>query len=97
VEFRILGPLEVWHDEASVRIPGVKERALLVLLLLHANEPVPVDRLIDELWDGRPPPTARPAAGNGAKPGAPGAGKPAAGGAKPASPSSDDDFQIERF
>jgi len=46
---------------------------------------------------GRPPPTARPAAGNGAKPGAPGAGKPAAGGAKPASPSSDDDFQIERF
>ena len=46
---------------------------------------------------GRPPPTARPAAGNGAKPGAAGAGKPAAGGAKPASPSSDDDFQIERF
>ena len=59
MEFRILGPLEVWHDEASVRIPGVKERALLVLLLLHANEPVPVDRLIDELWGGRPPPTAR--------------------------------------
>src|SRR5205814_7221608 len=45
---------------------------------------------------GRPP-AARPAAGNGAKPGAAGAGKPAAGGAKPASPSSDDDFQIERF
>jgi twitching motility protein PilT len=45
---------------------------------------------------GRPPPPARPAPGNGAKPGA-GAAKPAAGPAKPASPGSDDDFQIERF
>jgi twitching motility protein PilT len=45
---------------------------------------------------GRPPPPARPAPGNGAKPAA-GAAKPAAGPAKPASPGSDDDFQIERF
>src|SRR5712671_2969108 len=43
---------------------------------------------------GRPPPPARPAPGNGAKPGA---AKPAAGPAKPATPGSDDDFQIERF
>jgi len=46
---------------------------------------------------GRPPPPARPAPGNGAKPAASGAAKPAAGAAKPASPGSDDDFQIERF
>jgi twitching motility protein PilT len=46
---------------------------------------------------GRPPPPARPAPGNGAKPGASSAAKPAAGPAKPASPGSDDDFQIERF
>ena len=46
---------------------------------------------------GRPPPPARPAPGNGAKPGGSGAAKPAAGAAKPASPGSDDDFQIERF
>jgi DNA-binding SARP family transcriptional activator len=59
VEFRILGPFEVVHEGGSVRIPGAKERALLVLLLLHANEAVSVDRLIEELWDGRPPPTAR--------------------------------------
>ena len=46
---------------------------------------------------GRPPPPARPAPGNGAKPGGSAAAKPAAGAAKPASPASDDDFQIERF
>jgi DNA-binding SARP family transcriptional activator len=59
VEFRILGPLEVWHEGRPVRIGGAKERALLVLLLLHAGEPVSVDRLIDELWGESPPATAR--------------------------------------
>jgi DNA-binding SARP family transcriptional activator len=59
VEFRILGPLEVWQDGRAVHIRGAKERALLAFLLLHAGEPVSVDRLIDELWDDSPPPTAR--------------------------------------
>jgi DNA-binding SARP family transcriptional activator len=59
VEFRILGPLEVWHEGRPVRVGGAKERALLVILLLHANEAVSVDRLIDELWGDRPPKTAR--------------------------------------
>src|SRR5262249_40865422 len=55
----ILGPLEVWSDGRAVRITGAKERALLALLLLHANETVAADRLIDELWSEAPPPTAR--------------------------------------
>jgi DNA-binding SARP family transcriptional activator len=59
VEFRILGPLEVRHADRPVHVRGAKERALLALLLLHANEPVSADRLIDELWSGAPPPTAR--------------------------------------
>jgi DNA-binding SARP family transcriptional activator len=59
VEFRILGPLEVWHEGRPVRVGGAKERAVLVILLLHANEAVSVDRLIDELWGDRPPATAR--------------------------------------
>jgi DNA-binding SARP family transcriptional activator len=59
VEFAILGPLEVRQAGRPVRIPGAKERALLVLLLLHANESVHVDRLIDDLWSGSPPATAR--------------------------------------
>jgi DNA-binding SARP family transcriptional activator len=59
VEFRILGPLEVWREGQRVRIEGAKERALLAFLLLHAGEPVSVDRLIDELWGDSPPGTAR--------------------------------------
>ncbi len=59
MEFRILGPLEVWHDGQPVQIGGAKERALLAFLLLHAGEPVSADRLIDELWGDSPPATAR--------------------------------------
>ena len=58
-EFRILGPLEVRRDDRPVAIAGAKERALLAILLLRANEPVSLDRLVDDLWPGGPPPTAR--------------------------------------
>jgi DNA-binding SARP family transcriptional activator len=51
VEFRILGPLEVWEGERQLPLTGTKQRALLALLLVHANQVVPTDRLIDELWD----------------------------------------------
>jgi DNA-binding SARP family transcriptional activator len=50
MEFRILGPLEAWHEESEVPLGGRKPRALLAVLLLHPNEVVPADRLIDELW-----------------------------------------------
>jgi DNA-binding SARP family transcriptional activator len=59
VEFGILGPLEVTHQGKAVHVGGAKERALVVILLLNANEAVSVDRLIDELWGVRPPLTAR--------------------------------------
>jgi DNA-binding SARP family transcriptional activator len=59
VEFRILGPLEVWHEGRPVQIRGAKERALLVFLLLHVGEPVSADRLIEELWGDSPPATAK--------------------------------------
>jgi DNA-binding SARP family transcriptional activator len=41
-----------------VRIAGAKQRTLLALLLLHANDPVPRDRLIEELWGVKQPQTA---------------------------------------
>ena len=56
--FRILGPLEVDDDGRSVELGGARQRALLAILLLHRNEVVSADRLIEELYDGRPPPTA---------------------------------------
>jgi DNA-binding SARP family transcriptional activator len=50
VEFRILGPLEVRGAAGAVPLSGGKQRALLTLLLLHANEVVSAGRLIDLLW-----------------------------------------------
>ena len=50
MEFRILGPLEAWDAGGQASLGGPKPRALLAILLLHPNEVVPSDRLIDELW-----------------------------------------------
>jgi predicted ATPase/DNA-binding SARP family transcriptional activator len=50
MEFRILGPLEVAEGDRQVPVSGVKERALLAILLIHTGEVVSADRLIDELW-----------------------------------------------
>jgi DNA-binding SARP family transcriptional activator len=58
MHFRILGPLEVLDQGEGVSIGGSKQRALLALLLLHANEPLSTDRLVDALWGERPPATA---------------------------------------
>jgi DNA-binding SARP family transcriptional activator len=58
LEFRILGPLEARDGDEAVPLGGPKQRALLAILLLHANEPVSVDRLVDELWGEQPPGTA---------------------------------------
>lgn len=58
MEFRILGPLEAVHEGKVVPLRAAKPRALLTLLLLHANEFVPSDLLIEDLWNGRPPATA---------------------------------------
>src|SRR5215212_1054132 len=57
-EFRILGPLELVDEGRQVELAGGRQRALLALLLLHANEVVSSDRLIDGLWGERPPATA---------------------------------------
>jgi YVTN family beta-propeller protein len=57
VEFRILGPVEVCLDGSTLALRGRKQRALLAVLLLHANEVVSRDRLIDALWGERPPPS----------------------------------------
>jgi predicted ATPase/DNA-binding SARP family transcriptional activator len=55
MEFRILGPLEVGDAAAPVVIPGAKERALLADLLVADGRVVSADRLIEDLWDDRPP------------------------------------------
>jgi DNA-binding SARP family transcriptional activator len=61
MDFRILGPLEVIEDGRALDIGGQKQRALLAVLLLHANEPVSTGLLIEALWEDGPPETAQKA------------------------------------
>ena len=58
LEFRLLGPLEARLDDRPLPLGGVRQRALLALLLLRANEVVSRDRLIDELWRDHAPESA---------------------------------------
>ena len=54
MEFRLLGSVEVLRDGRPIALAGAKQRALLVLLLLHANELVSRDVLLDQLWADQP-------------------------------------------
>jgi DNA-binding SARP family transcriptional activator len=59
MEFRVLGPVEVWDGTRRLDLGGPKPRALLAVLALHANRVVSTDHLVDQLWGEAPPPTAR--------------------------------------
>ncbi|MFB7759922.1 AfsR/SARP family transcriptional regulator [Streptomyces xiamenensis] len=59
MEFHLLGPLEVLHEGERLALGGVRQRAVLGFLLLHANTPVATRRLIDALWRDNEPATAR--------------------------------------
>src|SRR5262245_61385669 len=59
MDFRILGPLEVEDAEGgSIALGGRQQRVVLAMLLLHPNEVVSVDQLIDSLWGEQPPASA---------------------------------------
>lgn len=59
MEFRILGPFQVEDQGRELPLGGPAERHLLAVLLCLANEPVSMQRLIDELWEDDPPASAR--------------------------------------
>ena len=54
MEFGVLGPLEVTAGGQSLGLAGARTRAVLAMLLAHANQVVSADRLIEELWPGQP-------------------------------------------
>lgn len=58
MEFRVLGPLEIAGSDGPVRLGSAKLRSVLALLLIHADEVVAAERLIDDLWEGAPPRSA---------------------------------------
>ena len=93
--FRLLGPLEVEHDDGPIALGGERARALLTALLLQPNSLVPAYRLIEVLWPnatldnpenafapGRGP-VAQPARPAWPVPGDPTPRLPHRGGAKP--------------
>jgi DNA-binding SARP family transcriptional activator len=50
MDFRVLGPLEVWDGGRPLSLGGAKQRALLAMLLLHANRVVSTDSIAAALW-----------------------------------------------
>jgi WD40 repeat protein/DNA-binding SARP family transcriptional activator len=50
VQFRILGPLSAFRDGETLSLGGERQRALLAVLLVHANETVSTERLIEQLF-----------------------------------------------
>ncbi|MEU7293049.1 BTAD domain-containing putative transcriptional regulator [Streptomyces exfoliatus] len=59
LSFRILGPLLVTAGKRTVLLGGARQRTVLALLLLTPGRIVPVDTLVDAVWNDRPPATAR--------------------------------------
>jgi DNA-binding SARP family transcriptional activator len=61
MEYRILGGLEVQDAGRPLPVRGPRRRALLVHLLVNANEVVPDERLLEDLWAGGQPASGRSA------------------------------------
>jgi len=55
----VLGPIQIAADGQMVVLAGQRQRALLAALALDFGSVVPVDRLVDVLWDAAPPASAR--------------------------------------
>jgi DNA-binding SARP family transcriptional activator/class 3 adenylate cyclase len=59
IQFHVLGPLEVDAGGGPLPLGGPKQRAVLAHLLVRANEVVPAETLVDEIWGEEPPEKAR--------------------------------------
>ena len=78
MEVRLLGPLELADGGRLIAYGGARQRAVLALLVLHANQVVPSERVLLELWgEDAPPGGQRPPGGRVAT--APGAARGTAG------------------
>jgi DNA-binding SARP family transcriptional activator len=59
MKFAVLGTVEVTAGGLPVELGGVRHRAILGYLVLHANTVVPTSQILHALWPGHPPATAR--------------------------------------
>ncbi|MGC4942159.1 BTAD domain-containing putative transcriptional regulator [Kribbella sp. DT2] len=55
MEFRLLGPVQIWAEGHQVELKRRQERLLLAVLLLESGKAVPADRLIELLWPEEQP------------------------------------------
>lgn len=59
LDFRLLGPVGVWHEGRHLGPSTAQQRSVLAMLLLDPGRAVPMERLVDALWGPRPPASAR--------------------------------------
>ncbi|MEV4460150.1 BTAD domain-containing putative transcriptional regulator, partial [Microbispora sp. NPDC049633] len=59
VMFRVLGPVEAYVDGVPVDLGGPRPRLLVARLLIARGATVSVDAILDDLYDGAPPPRAQ--------------------------------------
>ncbi|MER0481156.1 BTAD domain-containing putative transcriptional regulator [Streptomyces sp. Edi2] len=59
MEFSLLGPIAVTTGSAELSLGPAKRRSVLALLLLQPNTTVPLEQLIDSLWEDEPPEHSR--------------------------------------
>src|SRR2546423_5300530 len=57
MDFCVLGPLEVRDGGRVLALGGPRQRAVLAFLLLHSNEVVSAERLVEAAWGDEPPAT----------------------------------------
>src|ERR1039458_9930995 len=59
MEFRVLGPIELWSAGQQCDLGAARARSVLAILLLAPGTIVPAEVLIERVWDTQPPPKAR--------------------------------------
>lgn len=59
IRYQLLGPVTAYCEGEMVRLGGLRQRTVLAALLLNANRVVSEDQLVDFLWEGSPPSSAR--------------------------------------
>lgn len=60
LEVSVLGPLRARRGAEELALGGRRQQAVLARLALAGGRTLPFERLVDELWDGSPPPSAVP-------------------------------------
>jgi len=59
LEFRLLGPVEVWRGPERLAVSSRHQRSVLTALALRPGRVVSVSALVDAVWEEKSPPTAR--------------------------------------